>query len=60
MGGSAPGGSGFSPGGDAADREAYRYVPVDVTEESDAYTFTADLPGVARSDTKVRRCPDTA
>lgn len=30
------------------------HVPVDVAEEADAYTFTADLPGVSRADTKVQ------
>lgn len=29
-------------------------VAVDVSETTDAYTFTADLPGVQRADTKVQ------
>lgn len=29
-------------------------VPVDVAEEAETYTFTADLPGVSRADTKVQ------
>ena len=37
----------------AADLASHISVPVDMAEETDAYTFTADLPGVARADTKV-------
>ena len=43
-----------SPVGDAAEA-SYLSVPVDVEESTEAYTFTADVPGVSRANTKVRR-----
>ncbi len=48
-------GSGNKAAPDAA--AGAMYVPVDVAEEADAYTFTADLPGVSRADTKARCRP---
>ena len=29
------------------------FVPVDINQDADMYTFTADLPGVSKADTKV-------
>src|SRR5690349_4900467 len=30
------------------------FLPVDIIQDADTYTFTADLPGVSKADTKVR------
>lgn len=40
----------------ASQKEADMPLAVDVQEEADAFVFTADVPGVARSDVKVRSC----
>lgn len=47
MGASASGASG-----------APMFVPVDIVQDADTYTFTADLPGVSKADTKVQANKD--
>lgn len=34
------------------------FVPVDIDQDADMYTFTADLPGVSKADTKVQANKD--